>query len=73
MMVVDDDRLIVRNEEVVCEAVSGWMKDGAEGTQGCGVVGTLRFPLMSEEYLRNRVADTVREEDKACVKRIRSG
>jgi hypothetical protein len=33
----------------------------AEGAQWRGVSGTIRFPLMSEEYLRDRVVDTVRE------------
>ena len=69
-MVVDDDRLAARSEEAVWEAVVGWMKCGVEGRLGRGVVGKIRFPLMAEEYLRDRVVDTVREEDRewmVCV------
>jgi hypothetical protein len=39
MIVVDDDRLVARSKEAVCEAVVGWMKGGAGGRQGRGVVG----------------------------------
>jgi hypothetical protein len=61
--VLDDDRLAVRNEEAVWEAVVGW-KWGAAGTVGWrGVVGKIRFPLMREEYLRDRVAGMVGGED----------
>ena len=53
--VVDDDWLIARNEEVVWEAVVGWMR-GESGKVGWrGVVGKIRFPLMEEDYLGSRV------------------
>jgi hypothetical protein len=62
---VGDDRLVARNEEAVWEAVVGWMKGAAaRGEVGwCGIVGKVRFPLMGEEYLRNRVVGMVGWED----------
>lgn len=65
MMVVDDDRLAARSEEAVWEAVSGWMHSGGAGAgRGRGVVSKIRFPLMAEEYLRDRLVDTALEQDK---------
>jgi hypothetical protein len=49
--VVDEDRLVARNEEAVWEAVLGWIKGAAGEVGGRGVVGKIRFPLMKEEYL----------------------
>jgi hypothetical protein len=60
-IVVDDDRLVARNEEAVWEAVVGWMRGGARGR---GVVSKIRFALMEEEYLRDRVAESVCQEHK---------
>ena len=62
MMVVDDDRLVARNEGSVWEAVVGWMMGAAGETRGRGVVGKVRFPLMEEEYLRDRVGESVCED-----------
>jgi hypothetical protein len=57
-ILLDDDRLVARNEEVVWEAVVGW-RGGTAGKVGWrGVVGKISFPLMGEEYLRNRVVGT---------------
>ena len=67
MMVVDDDRLVARNEEAVWEAVVGWMKSGGRGRL---VMGKIRFPLMAEEYFRGRVLDTVPQEDKEWTARV---
>ena len=61
-IVLDDDRLAARNEEAVWEAVVGWMRGAAGERRGRGVVGRIRFPLMEEEYLRDRVAESVCEE-----------
>ncbi len=72
MAVVDDDRLVARSEEAVWDVVVAWMRDGAAG-RWRDVVSLIRFQLM---YRRDRVVDTVREEDRewmACVKRIGSG
>ena len=61
--VLDDDRLAARNEEAVWEAVVAW-KRGAAGEAGWrGVVGKVRFPLMGEEYLGDRVVGMVGGED----------
>jgi hypothetical protein len=60
-IVVDDDRLVARNEEAVWEAVVGWMWGGARGR---GVVSKIRFALMDAEYLRDRVAESVCQEHK---------
>jgi hypothetical protein len=61
--VLDDDRLAARNEEAVWEAVVAW-KRGAAGEAGWrGVVGKVRFPLMGEEYLGDRVVGRVGGED----------
>jgi hypothetical protein len=62
-IVVDDDQLAARNEEAVWEAVVAW-KRGAAGEAGWrGVVGKVRFPLMGEEYLGDRVVGMVGGED----------
>ena len=53
--VLDDDRLVASNEEAVWEAVVEWKRGAAGGAEWRGVVGKVRFPLMREEYLRNRV------------------
>ena len=74
---LDDDRLITRNEEAVWEAVAcwinasrrccptrrckGWIKAGC--TQGRALVKKIRFPLMKEEYLRTRVVGMAPAED----------
>ncbi len=61
---VDDERLIARNEKVVWEAVVRWMR-GAAGLAGRNdVVGKIRFPLMREEYLRSQVTEMVSREDR---------
>ena len=60
-IVVDDDRLVARNEEAVWEAVVSWMRGGARGR---GVVSKIRFALMEAEYLRDRVAESVCQEHK---------
>ena len=61
--VLDDDRLAARNEEAVWEAVVAW-KRGAAGEAGWrGVVEKVRFPLMGEEYLGDRVVGMVGGED----------
>jgi hypothetical protein len=68
--VLDDDRLVASNEETVWEAVTGWMRGVASEVRVRGVVGKIRFPLMAEEYLGDRVADTVREEDREWMARV---
>jgi hypothetical protein len=61
--VVDDDRLIARNEEAVWEAVVRWMS-GAMGNVGRrGVLRKVRFPLMWEEYLRRLVVEVLGYDD----------
>ena len=57
--VLDDDRLPARKEEDVWEAVVGWLR---VHTGGFGVARMIRFPLMEEGYLRNRVAGMVDRE-----------
>ncbi len=61
--VVDDDRLVAIREEAVWEAVVGWMEGGAGVRRGREVVGKIRFPLMAEDYLRDRVVEAVRKDD----------
>jgi hypothetical protein len=62
-ILLDDDLLVARSEEAVWEAVVQW-NGGMAGKVGWrGVVGKIRFPLMGEEYLRNRVAGMVSGED----------
>ena len=68
--VLDDDRLVASSEETVWEAVTGWMRGVASEVRVRGVVGKVRFPLMAEEYLGDRVADTVREEDREWMARV---
>ncbi len=70
MMVVDDDRLGARNEEAVWEAVVGWIGGAAGEARGRGVVGKIRFPLMEEDYLRDRVAESVCEEHRQWMARV---
>ena len=61
--VLDDDRLVARSEEAVWEAVVGW-KEGKECQVGWrGLVGKIRFPLMGEKYLTNRVVGMVGRKD----------
>ena len=62
-ILLDDDRLEVRSEEAVWEAVVGWKGDTAGKVGWRGVVGKIRFPLMREEYLRNQVVGMVGRED----------
>ncbi len=58
-ILLHDGRLVAKSEEAVWEAVVGW-KGGTAGNVGWrGVVGKIRFPLIGEEYLRNRVAGMV--------------
>ncbi len=61
-IVLGDDRLTARNEEAVWEAVVGWMRGGAQGCSVQSLVGKIRFPLMDEGYLRDRVAESVCQE-----------
>jgi F-box/WD-40 domain protein 7 len=61
--VLDDDRLVARNEEAVWEAVVGWMSGSSGATRGPGGVGQIRFPLMEEEYLAYRVVRMVGDAD----------
>jgi hypothetical protein len=69
-IVLDNDRLVARNEEAVWEAVVGWMRGAAGEMRGRGVVGRIRFPLMEEEYLRDRVAESVCEEHQEWMARV---
>jgi hypothetical protein len=59
--VVDDNRLVARNEEVVWEAVADWMSGRV--VRGHGVMRKIRFPLMEEEYLASQVVGMVGEAD----------
>jgi hypothetical protein len=62
-ILLDDDRLEARSEEAVWESVVGW-RGGTAGKVGWrGVVGKIRFPLMGEEYLRNRFVGMMGGED----------
>ena len=61
--VVDDDRLVAMREEAVWEAVVGWMEGGAGVGRGREVVGKIRFPLMAEDYLRDRLVEAARKDD----------
>ena len=65
--VLEQDCLAASNEKAVWEAVLVWMKAGAGETRGRGVVGRIRFPLMKEEYLRDRVAESVCQEHKEWI------
>jgi hypothetical protein len=68
--VVDDDGLVSRNEEAVWEAMVGWMRSAGRVVQWRGVAEKIRFPLMKEEYLRNRVAGMVDGEDGEWMARV---
>jgi hypothetical protein len=58
-ILMDDDRLVARSEAAVWEAVVEWKRDTVGKVGWRGVVGKIRFPLMGEEYLRNRVVGMV--------------
>ena len=49
---LDDDQLQSHNEEAVFEALVRWMR-GNGGIRGEALLRTIRFPLMSEMYLRD--------------------
>jgi hypothetical protein len=52
---LDDALLTARSEEAAWETVVGWRRDAAGEVAWRGVVGKIRFPLMGEDYLRDRV------------------
>ena len=58
-ILLDDDRLVARSEEAVWEAVVGWRGGTTGKVAWRGVVGKIRFPLMGEEFLMNRLAGMV--------------
>ncbi len=61
-ILLDDDLLVARSEEAVWEAVVEWK--GSAGKVGWrGVAEKVRFPLMGDEYLANRVVGMVGGED----------
>ena len=65
MSVVGDDRLVAKNEEMVCEAVVWWMSGAVGVRRGRGVVGKDR----SVPWASYRLAGMVDGEDKSgrCV------
>jgi hypothetical protein len=69
-ILIDNDRLVARNEETVWEAVVGWTKSAAGGMRRRGVLGKIRFPLMAEEYLACRVEGMVDGEDADWMKSV---
>ena len=68
--VVDDDRLVSRNEEAVWEAVVGWMASAGGAVRWRGLPDKIRFPLLREEYLRGHVAGMVDGEDGEWMARV---
>ncbi len=53
-----------------CGGLESLDEGAAGGTRGHGVVGKIRFPLMEEQYLRNRVAESVCEEHQEWMARV---
>jgi hypothetical protein len=59
-----DDGLVARSEEAVWDSVIRW--NGVSAVKGVawrGVVGKIRYSLMGEEYLGNRVVGMVGGKD----------
>ncbi len=50
---LNDDNLTKRNEKFVWEALEAWMRAGVGQLQGRAVLGKIRFPLMSDGFLRS--------------------
>jgi hypothetical protein len=65
-LLIDDNDLVTRKEEVVWEAVARWKTapEGQSRGRGLpGLVGKIRFPLMEEGYLRSRMVGLAPAED----------
>ena len=67
-IMIESNRLVVSKEEIVLESLVRWMEAESSRLHVRELLGEIRYPLMSEEYLGSKIEEVVPAEHLEWVK-----